>query len=153
MKKLMLVLIAAILAMLLGCPKNSDSPTSSTPTPAPCAVTGTNVNIGSTTGGSFAVDLGSSNLLYFSNTSLNFQPVCQLNCTSTAKIVDVGAKSCLESITSWPGGTATLAAYTQGHGYIVQYINSSITTYARFIANSYSGGIVSITYQYPFTVQ
>lgn len=142
MKKLMLVLIAASLAIFLGCPK--DSPTS--PSTPSCAVTGTTVNIGIGTGGG--------------NTTFEFDSSHRMLVTSTqssiynGSIQDVGKVSCLDSITSWPNSTGTLSyvARTSGNGYIIKFTDS---TYARFIANSYNSttGIVVITYQYPFTVK
>ena len=92
MKKLMLVLIAAILAMLLGCPKDPDSQTNPTPS---CAVTGTTVNIGIGTGGGnvwFSFD-SSHSMLVSSN---------QFSLYTGNSILDIGKVSCLDSITSWP---------------------------------------------------
>ncbi len=106
-----------------------------------CSISGSSVNIGRTTGGTFSADLGNNHLLYFNNTNLNF---------SNGYLKDVGDTDCLEDITTWPGSTATSIAYSSGHGYIIKF---SDNTYARFIAGGYSNGSVNITYDYPFTPQ
>jgi hypothetical protein len=103
-----------------------------------CGITGTSVNIGSTTGGNFPVDLGGGHNLFFNNTNLNF---------SGGTLADVGAKDCLANIPPWPGGTATVLAQIEGDGYSIQF---SDLTHGRFIAGRYDGATVPVVYQYPY---
>ena len=133
MKRSALIFLAACLCTWFstGCAQDEE-----------CSITGTTVNIGKTTGGTFGADLGNNHILYFNNINLNF---------TSGTFKDVGNTDCLEDITSWPGSTATSVAQVSGHGYIIKFADD---TYARFISGNYNGyGSVSVTYEYPFTPQ
>lgn len=70
------------------------------------------------------------------------------------QLADVGAM-CLSSVTAWPGnGTTTRITVTVGHAYILRVVTTTIvggvqqttTGYSRFVVDSYSGGVVTLTY-------
>ncbi len=133
MKRSALIFLAACLCTWFstGCAQDEE-----------CSITGTTVNIGRTTGGTFYADLGNNHLLGFNNTNRNF---------TNGYLKDFGDTDCLEDLTSWPGSIVTTVAQTSGHGYIIKFTDN---TYARFISGSYDGnGSVSVTYEYPFTPQ
>ena len=104
-----------------------------------CAVPGTAINIGSTTGGTFSADLGQSHILSLNNTNLNLF-------INNGVMVDVGVPECLEDVQFTSSATNVLAMQL-GHGYAVRWTDG---TQARFIPKSYSGGTALISYQYPF---
>jgi hypothetical protein len=120
---------------------------------AACTTFGSTVNLGGSVMGNYSASFGTSPAfggvvgVSFNNSSLNF--IGYANYANLKYIVDVGPVSCLESIGAWTGGTATAAAFTAGHGYILKYTNGVSTEYARFIAESYSNGIARITWAYP----
>jgi len=108
-----------------------------------CTVTGTTVNIGSTSGGVFTGDLGQGHNLSLNNTNLNLFLV---SASGNNVLVDVGSPECLEDI-AFPGGTTNQVAMQLGHGYAAKFGDN---TQARFFVDAYSNGVMTITYQYPF---
>lgn len=112
------------------------------PEPRVCTVAGTTVNIGSTTGGVFATDLGQNHILRLDNTNLNlFVPA-----TGGNALIEVGSPECLEDIT-FTGGTTYQVAFQPGQAYAAKFGDN---TQARFFALAYRDGVGTIRYQYPF---
>jgi hypothetical protein len=109
------------------------------------AVTGqTKTSTGSSAGAdNYSLGLGSG-YIRFSNLNLTFY-------TGTAgdEMVDAGSV-CLASVTSWPGGTSNRITAVLGDTYIVRFrtVINGVTTYsyAKFIVDSYQGGVVTVTY-------
>ena len=145
--------ILAIGLLLASCGGGSSPP----PPLAACTVTGVTAGIGSSNGGCcYILAVGSGHAIQFDNIALNLSP----DSYEGGLISDVGSVGCLESITTWTGlAHASSAAYTSGHGYIIQFpqtvsANGTVTgppTYVRFIALGYSGGVARLTYDYPFS--
>ena len=126
-----------------------------------CSISGTNVNIGSTTGGFFYqvvsptltcnYSWGGSTNYYdevgFDNTSFNFTvggtSSSPGDCAPTnGTIMDVGAQTCLDfSYSGTP--TANAVSYIDGHGYVGKLADGHTV---KFIAATYGSGSVNITY-------
>lgn len=123
-------------------------------TPNPCNTSGTAVNIGSTSGGTFSTSVGTVacplgsiiESIYFDNTDLNFWVGSSFasNCPTTSGqgILDAGVQSCLDFTYSGTPAAAKVA-FAVGHGYVGQFNHGHIV---KFIAKSYTNGKASIEY-------
>lgn len=150
------LLLVALAMIPSGCQKKKSSSSSGGGTSA-CSVTGVTINIGSTTGGRFCQSVGKStvytfydNLVCFNNTNLNFD-VSGPNSSGSGSgpagyVADTGAASCLASVPTTTSSTASAAAHQRGNGKVASFPDG---TYARFLDGPYSGGTVTIEYQYP----
>ena len=71
----------------------------------------------------------------------------------TAEIADMG-NVCLESLTTWPGGTTLPLTVFVGHTYLIQFVTQSqlqnppppVTTYIGFTVDAYSNGVLTFTW-------
>jgi hypothetical protein len=73
----------------------------------------------------------------------------------TGQIANMGA-TCLESLTTWPGGTALPQTVFVGYTYLVQFVhesqliprppNPTFTTYIGFTVDAYSNGVLTFTW-------
>ena len=160
-------IFSAYIMTMDGCKKKDSTVT--VPTPPPCTVSGTNVNIGSTAGGAFSQNvatvsgydptctfcvqnypIGGSHTdgIWFDNTSLNFSigetssTPCSCGGLGGSTIMDVGAQTCLDFTYSGTP-TASTVAYKNGDGYVGKFTDGHIV---KFIAGAYNSGWASITY-------
>lgn len=138
---------------MISCTKTAED----APTPVPCKISGTSVNIGSTSGGNFSEQVSTGpecpytsirEYIYFNNITLNFS-IETSNATGCPKstsgqgILDAGLQTCLD-FTYSGSPSATNVAFVAGHGYVGQFRHGHIV---KFIAKSYTNGKVNIEYK------
>lgn len=135
--------------VLSGCAGSGDStPNVTAFSPTACAQAGgeVNTNSGGSIGSNYGLGIGSGTIMY-SNINNTFY---RYSNGVAALLVDVGT-TCLSSISAWPGGgSASAISAIVNHAYIVQFNTTvdgvSTLTYAKFIINSYSNGVLRLTY-------
>jgi hypothetical protein len=107
---------------------------------------------------SIGMDFGDSRAIFFNNVNLTVRGGYRLVGSSevTSEIADM-ATVCLESITTWPGGTDLPQPVFLGHTYLVRFVTQPgqpigqpvpppTTSFVGFTVDAYSNGVLTFTW-------
>jgi hypothetical protein len=113
-------------------------------------------SVGSSAGqANIMMGFGDQRWIRFNNMNLTFygEVYSPIGNRITSETVNMG-DACLESLTTWPGGTALSQTVFVGSTYLVQFVNESrmhdpeptVTTYVAFTVEAYSNGVLTFTW-------
>ena len=153
--------LLALSLTLGGCGGGGGTSGSPSPEPLGCGFIPGQItsSVGSSTGHmSITMNFGDSRVMYFNNVNLTFRGGVWNggSSTATSEIADMG-NMCLESITTWPGGTDLPQTVFLGHTYLVRFVTQEgqvigqpvpppITSFVGFTADAYSNGVLTFTW-------
>jgi hypothetical protein len=155
---LFLLALLPVASTFGGCGGGGTSSGSSDPDPFFCNFVPGQIttSVGSSTGqAGIIMGFGDSRFIRFNNMNLTVYGG-QHNQTPDvirSEIADMGTV-CLESITTWPGGTAIPQTVFVGETYLIQFVTESqlqnppppVTTYIGFTVDAYSNGVLTFTW-------
>ena len=120
-----------------------------------CSATGTTINVGSTAGGNFCVNVGTTYCGFaaevcFDNTTLDIGVSVASGTSgcpgSELAIVDIGPQTCLSGAQGTPASTPQEVAYIAGDTYVGTFTSPEVTDAVTFVGGTYGAGIIPITY-------